>query len=347
MDTKGFATEIYSCNFMILGNHYLRGDKIKIDYVKVYISNLNEWLDFKSFNFNQKPQSKEFQIDYKIPDDIEVILDQERAFKIITGVNIPLKKTGSERISIIQNSFAVINYNKKINYVRGLEDVLYFKYLLILLIQAPLLFDSIEMGCTTKSIKTKAKVFFIQSVPQNFKRGINSFRMLIEFDDIKNKFEDILIFWFEKKSSFKPILDHLLGNYFAPFMYVSDAFLSLARAIEAFHREIISNGSAKVHFEKRVIEVLKKYTTSYNHLLNIKSKLMFAKKIRELRNIHTHANTILDKVSKKNLELHYITEKMRIILSCAFLMEIGLTGKEIKKHMNSSTVFSHLKLKKR
>lgn len=66
------------------------------------------------------------------------------------------------------------------------------------------------------------------------------FEMLIPFDDLQqsNTAETLFRNWFQYEPALRPVYDLLLSTIYNPGRYVQSTFLSLAQALESFHRKV-------------------------------------------------------------------------------------------------------------
>jgi len=66
------------------------------------------------------------------------------------------------------------------------------------------------------------------------------FEMLLPFQDLRqtNTAETLFKNWFQKEQVLRPVYDLLLNTVYSPGQYVQSTFLSLAQALESFHRRV-------------------------------------------------------------------------------------------------------------
>jgi len=66
------------------------------------------------------------------------------------------------------------------------------------------------------------------------------FEMLVPFQDLRqtNTAETLFTNWFQKEQVLRPVYDLLLNTVYSPGQYVQSTFLSLAQALESFHRRV-------------------------------------------------------------------------------------------------------------
>lgn len=68
----------------------------------------------------------------------------------------------------------------------------------------------------------------------------SAFEMLLPFNDLRqtNTAETLFKNWFQKEQVLRPVYDLLLSTIYSPGQYVQSTFLSLAQALESFHRRV-------------------------------------------------------------------------------------------------------------
>jgi len=66
------------------------------------------------------------------------------------------------------------------------------------------------------------------------------FEMLLPFQDLRqtNTAETLFENWFQKEEVLRPVYDLLLSTVYSPGQHVQSTFLSLAQALESFHRRV-------------------------------------------------------------------------------------------------------------
>lgn len=183
----------------------------------------------------------------------------------------------------------------------------------------------------------------------------HSMDFLLPFKPIENKLNDILVSWFKTWETLHTVYIPYFSYYYGKDSYTSDKFLHICRSIEAYHRD--TTGGAKFkppkgskrdyYFAERLSIVMTKTARSFKDILKIKSKKSFVNQVVDARNAFTHSKELLRIGSKTFAQAHYLAEKLNIILTCAILTEIGFTALEIKQILNSTRLYTHLRLKMR
>jgi hypothetical protein len=95
---------------------------------------------------------------------------------------------------------------------------------------------------TIQDESTGADVFANYAIPPRATQPKKKpeFEMLIPFDDLQqaNMAETVFKNWFQNEQVLRPIYDLLLSTVYSPGRYVQSTFLSLAQALESFHRKV-------------------------------------------------------------------------------------------------------------
>jgi hypothetical protein len=92
---------------------------------------------------------------------------------------------------------------------------------------------------------------------------------------------------------------------------------------------------------------LKELTDKYNNdILDkiIPDKDVFVKQVKHSRNYYTHYSASSKKNALKGGELFYLSERLKILLVCAFLIEIGFDKELISRNLDNVKwrLFNHL-----
>jgi hypothetical protein len=95
---------------------------------------------------------------------------------------------------------------------------------------------------TTQLQPTGPDVFANYVVPPRatLPKKKREFEMLLPFDDLRQTNTAATLFnnWFQKEQILRPVYDLLLSTLYSRGQYVQSTFLSLAQALESFHRKV-------------------------------------------------------------------------------------------------------------
>ena len=79
------------------------------------------------------------------------------------------------------------------------------------------------------------KIYFRISKLESMEE-FDSSKVLFYFADIELSFSDIFLKWYRDSNKLEPVINLYLGLFYIPKRYLSEKFISLAQATEAFHR---------------------------------------------------------------------------------------------------------------
>jgi hypothetical protein len=187
-------------------------------------------------------------------------------------------------------------------------------------------------------------------------RPLTPDKVLFTLNDILPDFGQVMKAWFDVASELGTFFGLLFGYRYAPFTYVQQRFLNVAQAVEtyhrahkngtvmpqeefyAIHRSIIEatpasrrewlnqrlRHSNEPSFRRRILDL---YDASSDVMTRIAPRDEFAARVADTRNYHTHHSPELkDKAATEPADVHYLTEKLRILAESSVLQEVGLTG---------------------
>ena len=87
-----------------------------------------------------------------------------------------------------------------------------------------------------------------------------------------------------------------------------------------------------MNLHSRLTELIEKYS---NDILDkvLGDKTKFVTDVKNSRNYYTHYDKRLEKKALKGADLFYLSERLKILLVCAFLMEAGITKEMIVSYL--------------
>lgn len=193
--------------------------------------------------------------------------------------------------------------------------------------------------------------------------------MLFTLKDIADKFELLLRNWFNKTDKLGPVYDLYFGALYNPHMYLQQRFLSLVQALESYHRRLMRTYElVEEDHRKRMEAILASAPEAHRDWLAsrlkyaneptlrvrlheifakcsfIMSKIVakedaFIEKVVATRHYLTHFDPELEDRSAKDDALHYVTEKLRVMMEACLLEEIGLEPDVIESFFSKSIGF--------
>lgn len=349
----GFEIANYTSTFLLIGAHFTSKRDISFNKITVHYSHSDEWLNINSgfTKIDTDPENYKISIEYKLPNPIDVQLNGNTKLSVNLVATPPARKAVQRDVIIRQKAFISFKYKRKESFDKVLEDTFHFQNFLTLCLQRPAYHKEVIGHLKIKGIEgfTKIKIFFQVNHLPEIEKELHPIDILVQYKRIAPKFAHVIKSWYDKKNTLETATDPFFSTYYNPYLYTTDKFLNLARSIEAFHRDtvgIIDPATGKDYFfKKRAIEVFDSFSKQFNPTLKIRNKNKFIDTIKNYRNDYTHSNPILSSKDKRYLELHYISEKIQIIMTCALLYEHQLEKNEIKTCIDNTSLYTHLRHK--
>jgi hypothetical protein len=308
----------------------------------VYLDNwLNTIHGFKVRHDKEKPKTT---IEYELPEPIEIPLPQKVQLILQPSAKGPTLRRVQKEVTITQKIQLIIQSKKKLRFRYILKELFHFQNFLTVITQKPIYPKELSVFFKVKNEKKfhEARVFYqLRSFPEKTNEYLDPKNFILLYPSIKENLISIVQTWYAKKKILEPTITPYITTFQNTTSFTSDKFLELARAIEAFDRE--TTGERNLIYVKRVLRVLKKYRKAYNGVFKIKKFSTLATRIKTFRNDFTHSNPMTSRESKKYLETHYMNEKMKVVLACALLNEAGVTLETLKKGIEETVLYNHIK----
>lgn len=214
---------------------------------------------------------------------------------------------------------------------------------------------------------------------RNFKsneKAKSDMEMIFSYWKIKSDFSSIIYNWYSKYELLEPALDLVFEQFYNGNIFSINTFLNLAQSAETFHARIHKqqtkipreqfkqmkkhilkitpneyhswlneqfNFGNNLNLHSRLTELADKYSNNIlDRILGEKHK--FVSDVKNSRNYYTHYSTDVQKRALKGAELYYLSEKLKILLVCSFLMEVGFDRDKLSQSLDliKWRLFNHL-----
>ena len=332
----------------------------------------------------EKLKRYEVTVEYKLPEPIDFAIDKDTSGKINFIANQPGFSAYQKSISINQEVELQINstIEKSVDDLRSY--VVGFQNFLILALYRSTYTTSIELSGERykkdyygdgKPVRAKIKLYISDSSSKGGEIPKFDMEMLFNYKRIRKEFNLIIRNWYEKYELLEPAFDLVFEQFYNGNKFTVNTFLNLAQSAETFHARIHNHSKVpKEEYELMKDEILKLSPTKYHdwlidqfkfgNNLNLHARLaeittkysndildkiigdkdIFVKQVKHSRNYYTHYSTNCMDKALKGSDLFYLSEKLKILLVCSFLMEIGFTKGELTKFLDNVkyTLFNHL-----
>lgn len=333
----------YIVNYLFVGTHLPNKSTLKFKNAGTTILHFDEWINQSdSFQIRVDNDNKSINIDYKMPEHTKFTISSNLEIFFSFVPDGPVHSAVQKEAHIKQIAYVNFKYKRKIFFQKILDDIFHFCDLLTLLVHSVAYPQKIvlTLPTTDNSFPLEVELLFYIKKSNVSHKDIFPYFMLIPHYLIEKDYISILTKWYLEKAkrftSSAPFFSELYNSN----LTTVDRFLSLAKSLEAFHRDYKNLGG--IFFRIRIEEMFENYRKIINPILKIKSKSKFSIKIKDYRNDFTHSNPMIQSKSNVYVEMHYLTEAMKMIMICAFLHDVGIDYNIIKKRFIDSSLFRHL-----
>lgn len=325
----------------------------------------------------------EISVSYKLPTSIVFQINSQALGRFRFFANRPGLSYFQKSINITQGVTFEVDVEEEKTFEEILSYVLHFQNFLVLALYQSTHPTSIILYSDRhqkdygdgKVERRDITLYFSVSIRRIVQKPKFGPEMLFDYRRIKDEFPNIIKSWFEKNELLEPAFNLLFEQFYNGNRFTVNTFLNLAQSAETFHarihnhtkipreefanmkKEILEVTPTKYHswlkdqfnfgnnlnLHSRLTELSEKYSNSILDKL-IPDKGLFVKQVKNSRNYYTHYSTEGKKNALKGKELFYLTERLKALLVCAFLMEVGFSRELITKLMDNVKwkYFNHL-----
>ena len=370
----GITRSAFFVNIIFIGCHFEKEEEILLDEVSINYSNLNEWAGITGFKqnteFDQGDHLSQISLSYAQPN---AILLKVELGSISLSCHFNSKSESAYSFNFGQTTyFRIVPSSPRdlIWYLYGvMENIRDFVSLAIGRASYPNIIICKSKGCYTKladgEIVLNDILIYHRTGPYSEpSKPVYPHEMFFTLNDISENFGNIMNNWIIKAEVLQPVYDLYFGALYNPSLHLNYQFLSLAQAIESYHRRIfggkyVSDDAYKSQRDafigailpgteqsfkkslcnkieymnefsliKRLKYIMAKFSEIMSSIVN--SPDIFVRDIKNTRNYLTHYDERLKTEAKKGKDLYWLVQKMRALVEICLLSELGIEDKTIK-----------------
>lgn len=339
---------------------------------------------FKRQNINPEAfKNHEIIVEYKLPEPIEFEIDATTTGRFNFIANHPRLSPYQKTVTINQRvEFQAISANEK-SIDDLLKYIITFQNFLTLALYKSTYPLSISLSGERhkkdygdgETYKKTIKLYFSS---QNFKTNEKpkfDFEMIFDYRRIQTDFKRIIKNWYSKYKLLEPAFDLVLEQFYNGNRFTVNTFLNLAQSAETFHARVHNHTKIpREQYKKMKEDILKVVPTEYHSWLNdqfnfgnnlnlhsrlteltekysnnildkiLGDKTQFVLNVKNSRNYYTHYSNDGVKKALKGSKLFYLSERLKILLVCSFLEEVGFNKDNLSMLLDNIKwkLFNHL-----
>lgn len=329
----------YTVNYIMRGIHLPKLDSLYFNKITVELPKLTHWVNHFGLSFgipfSSDKKMKGYDLSYRIDSqkEIEADIDGEISISLRHSADIP--DTHQEEITINQSYYLTIYSNDNLDWFSLLAHAKRFRSFLSiatlseidfnnLTIFSPHHFQELKRG---EKIFHPINIYFKQSRIQEESAGKRAFReFLFTHDKIEDEFPEVIKRWYAFDTEMMPILNHLTNSVKIKNHFSSVDFLVIVQALEGYHRRFFDK---KKHVKRKLESRIQNLLNEFRSVKKIEG--VSATVVADSRNYYSHLFVEYDQQQVLFGEkLYYLTNKLKFLLLCCILKEIGFDGAKVK-----------------
>lgn len=341
--SSSFPIIRYTCIYCIIGRHYTGMDDGGRFRMEVHYPELSYWchpgmlretlLDDKEHNGQIISFSFDAIVGGKTLDEIK--LDDGFKIKFKAGASLTsdhalLNNNIGQSTWLEISSDETVSFNKLLSHAYQFDEFLSMATLRVVEASEILFYDEDYYQEFGKGNKHYHSISFISSHWRGKdKEKVDSIQFLFGYEAIKDRFGEIIRSWFSDKNDMYPVRNNLVDSLEKKRVFSNMDFLILARALDGYCIRSRIKGNINIRM-KTVIE-------KFSEILRIKKDDINVDELVDSRNYYAH---YMPRASKKHIldgfELHDLSQKVRRLVICCVLSDLGFDNKAIDSIFNNS-----------
>lgn len=388
LQMPGLHTERYIADFVLRGAHFGSAADIRFASMAETYDALFEWASRTSFSveFESETNGAFVSAAARLRFPEEIVYD-------VAGTKIVLTAAGefeggprSQSIVFRQDALFEVRPPESLSledyhrlYFHDLSNLLAFAAGGAVRTTAVKGVLSADTAATCANSTRQVEVLYVGR-GEHVQREWHAHEMLFSRADIAGELEEALRRWFSRADELRPIYDLYASTLFQEGAYVHQRFLSLAQALESYHRRaegglyisasqfadirdkwtaVLSDPNLDVPADAQEALVgklqhlnevsfrqrLRKLLTSFGELTSvlIPDPSRFTARVVSTRNHYTHYDTASQEPVVDGVELSRLSDQMQFLLELCFLRELGFTKSIIEQLVMRFPRYQHLR----
>jgi hypothetical protein len=369
-----YAERYFEIDIVFLGFHFERIEDIKFENIFVEYSHLTEWLYNPELRGRTAiyPRSSEpgFVIEHFYGETGDIDIPETCSIQILSRPNIDI--LFGEKNKVTHHTYVKFSSpgRKTVEDYITLKNIFqdFLNFTISYKVSTLRILGSIKTRINEHHVIDQTEILYHSSISQSMdKIGVVS-PYLLPYNQIKNKFNEIIRNWFELRKKMSAAYDLFFGVMYNTDLYLSNRFLMLAEALEIYIGIIVQeNHDSELEAKRKRIDIIcetidkissfdkagkewvkkcmkDKKSLSFKERMSkafdlyydllpklsyvIGTKDEFSSKVTELRHRLTHGNINYDELEID--ELYWKEKDLQLIIQLCILSELKFSNDDIK-----------------
>ena len=332
-------SEIIKANRVFTGIRYKEDVPARFNTITFSVEGIDEWVGINGFNVDRHSEKRALTISYDEPEDISFNLENGMQLLVTftsTFPGFPITKS----VEVSQKTYFTLISQKARELDEFTSVASKITAFLCFVINKIVCLETI--WATSDKLRLRIDSTHTEHIPVGIycptwpyskdEAEINEMDMLFRLEEIQSRAESIINKWLQNYEHIAPSFDLYFLTKAGTLPTLDLQFLTLAQALEAFHRRT-SNENCR--FRKR-FEIM---TEPFANFMCGERRAGLIDKIVKKRNYLTHHNPDLEPEVAKGKRLSFIYRKMHALFRLQFLKLIGFDKQEINVIVDKSPYF--------
>lgn len=360
----------YYVNYFFVDCKVCNSEELRFKRARVHIHNIEEWAGLDGFSLTMS--QNETNIHYSSTDPIQFTLPvTEVKAKLYNHLEEYSVSGYIDKFCLSQKTDLIINSAEPKSFKELMVLVFRFVQFVTLALYQSTHIDSyqLEFGNNIVSLYYKQNYIFEG-------KRLKSCEFFFRFNDISNSFQSVINKWYGLADKMDEIMLLLYDQFKNNRNNLQNSFLNIAQIVESFHalcydherlvdeqlknymKTVIKNAPEDYKNEiakrlnsgngltlaERLVELVNKCPQTIKEMY-FSDEDVFVAQVKDSRNYYTHYSVKGKKHILKGGELRFLSERMRLLLSCCILDYIGFDSNTINAVMTRNTQsFKRLRL---
>lgn len=338
--TRNFSAEFpvtyYSSDLLISGVLLQDIEAEIFDECTFRFTTFSSWLGINGFDFSEILDHENPSYDIKYSNPTSIIIQIDDSTDIIFEFHSMHAYSNDifyQDLEIAQNAYMKIVSATPRSFAHLKEQIFIFRNFLSLATLSPINIDFVNFYINNEQALKESNSYIRNEVYFNYElyplpKEITQRDFLFTYSLVSDVFTEILRKWFQIKDDIRPILFYLIESIQPVKVFKINNFLNIAQALEGYHRRFCEGNE---HLNKIIEKLVKKFINISLVQIEFTNCKVIAKSAYDSRNYYIHLGKAKYEGTKTGRELYEITIKIRLLLVCCVLNEVGFDNVLINK----------------
>jgi hypothetical protein len=388
LNSSGLETSRVTAEFVVIGAHCPSLEEYRVKKLRVRFSDLEEWAWLSGFKFTLKntPESNTFAgytLDYETPVDLPIDINNAtlrfvHSFQADGGLTFAhsLSQKTYWELEFPEPQLLEPILHRELYHLQNFMSLAAGRAVHPLEVEGVFPAPEGEPDLPIDPSRVTTVHFRSRGAPKEDYKRLHPAQMFFSLPQIRDIYASVVRTWLEKSEELRPVVDLYFSTLFAPGQYSESRFLSLAQALETYHRTRIGGTYLSVEawtqLKLALLNEVERREAPNDAKAALKGKLEYLnevslrRRLRDLvgrmgqlanlmipegnsfvglvvdtRNYLTHYDPSLAERRAQGRRLYLLAEQMKYALEVLLLQELRLDSDRIVQIMANSQHYQH------